>query len=395
MVFPRVYLAIDNCFASKRWTRPREWLELVRELGLGYVEASADTEADPLYCGEPYMEDWARDVARNEKATGVKVVNLYSGHGTYTTLGLGHTDARVRQRMLDQWITPMIRLAARLDAGLGFFCHAFPISALQGPDEYRGAIENLYGQLSQVARFASEQGVTSVGVEQMYSPHQWPWTIAGGKDLVRRVSEKGAPLYLTLDTGHQTGQRRFLRPGPRAIRDAASGATGADAEGGMWLGPESLNAFFEARRARREGISGEDLAFVEREMDRFPSIFSAPEDGDTYSWLESLGCYAPIVHLQQVTGSSSAHQAFTASANAKGIIHPEKVLGALRRSFLQPPEKDLPKRVESIYLTLEIFAGTAERPSEIVGKIRESVAYWRQFIRQDGARLDELPAAGA
>jgi hypothetical protein len=46
--------------------------------------------------------------------------------------------------------------------------------------------------------------------------------------------------------------------------------------------------------------------------------------------------------------------------------------------------------VESIYLTLEIFAGTAEKPVEITRKIRESVAYWRRFIPRDGARLDEL-----
>lgn len=395
MAFPRVYLAIDNCFASKRWTRPEEWLGLVRDLGLGYVEASADTEADPLYCGEQYMADWAEEVARNETATGVKVVNLYSGHGTYTTLGLGHTDARVRQRMLEQWIKPMVRLAARLKAGLGFFCHAFPNSSLQSPDEYHRAIDDLYAQLSQVALFASEQGVTSVGVEQMYSPHQWPWTIAGAEDLVRRVSETGAPFYLTLDTGHQTGQRKYLRPDPVAIKDAARGVSGADAGSGLWLGPESLNEFFETRRERQAGMSEKDLAFIQGEMDRFPFLFSQPEDGNTYAWLEALGCYAPIVHLQQVTGSSSAHQAFTAKANEKGIIRPDEVLRALHRAFLQPSAKDLPKRVESIYLTLEIFAGTAESPSEIVRKVRESVIYWRRFIPRDGARLDELPAAKA
>src|SRR5208337_321025 len=98
MDFPRVYLAIDNCFASKRWTQPMEWMEFVQRAGLNHVEASADTEADPLSCGEEYMKDWTEEVARCEKSTGVKVVNLYSGHGTYTTLGLCHTDKRVRQR---------------------------------------------------------------------------------------------------------------------------------------------------------------------------------------------------------------------------------------------------------------------------------------------------------
>ena len=99
MKFPRIHLAIDNCFASKRWTEPREWLALASSMGLRNVEASADTEADPLYMGSEYMADWIGEVTRCEKDSGVKVVNLYSGHGTYTTLGLGHQDCRVRDRM--------------------------------------------------------------------------------------------------------------------------------------------------------------------------------------------------------------------------------------------------------------------------------------------------------
>src|SRR5208283_4669039 len=123
---PRIHLAIDNCFASKRWTEPREWLDLCGSMGLKYVEASADTEADPLYMGSEYMEDWTAEVARCEQDSGVKVVNLYSGHGTYTTLGLAHHDRRVRDRIRDLWLRPMLAAAEKLHAGLGFFCHAFP-----------------------------------------------------------------------------------------------------------------------------------------------------------------------------------------------------------------------------------------------------------------------------
>ena len=45
---PKIYLAIDNCFGSKRWTEPREWMDTIKSLGVYYVEASADTECDPL-----------------------------------------------------------------------------------------------------------------------------------------------------------------------------------------------------------------------------------------------------------------------------------------------------------------------------------------------------------
>jgi hypothetical protein len=44
-----------------------------------------------------------------------------------------------------------------------------------------------------------------------------------------------------------------------------------------------------------------------REMECYPYLFAKQSDGDTYRWLEELGCYSPIVHLQQTTGGSSAH----------------------------------------------------------------------------------------
>ena len=56
---PKIYLAIDNCFASKRWTDPEKWMNVIKSLGLNYVEASADNECDPLYLGSEYMKRWS------------------------------------------------------------------------------------------------------------------------------------------------------------------------------------------------------------------------------------------------------------------------------------------------------------------------------------------------
>ena len=58
---PKIYLGIDNCFASKRWVRPADWARVIRDLGLKYVEASADTECDPLYMGPEFTRDWIVD----------------------------------------------------------------------------------------------------------------------------------------------------------------------------------------------------------------------------------------------------------------------------------------------------------------------------------------------
>ena len=55
---------------------------------------------------------------------------VHSGHGTYATLGLSHTDYDVRRRFLTDWLYPMLEVAHSLEAGLGFFCQAFPQSVL-------------------------------------------------------------------------------------------------------------------------------------------------------------------------------------------------------------------------------------------------------------------------
>ncbi|WP_010256406.1 TIM barrel protein [Treponema primitia] len=174
MAYPRIYLAIDNCFACKRWTRPKEWCELIAQLGIGYVEASADTELDPLFMGPEYLVSWVEEVQRAQAATGVRVANLYSGHGTYTTLGLTHTDPRVRRRMLDHWFKPMVAAAAQLGAGLIFFAHAFVHTALQNAVLYREAIDVLEQGLIEVNQYAVAIGCENISIKQMYSPHQYP-----------------------------------------------------------------------------------------------------------------------------------------------------------------------------------------------------------------------------
>jgi hypothetical protein len=90
----QICLAIDNCFATERRCEPAEWMLVVRDLGLRYVESGADNQIDPLYSCPAHLDDWRAKVERESEKTGVRVVNYYSWHGTYATLGLGHYDPR-------------------------------------------------------------------------------------------------------------------------------------------------------------------------------------------------------------------------------------------------------------------------------------------------------------
>jgi hypothetical protein len=103
-----------------------------------------------------------------------------------------------------------------------------------------------------------------------------------------------------------------------------------------------------------------------------------------------LAGHAPIVHLQQTTGQSSEHLPFTETCNRRGIIQAERVLQSMYASYSSPVGPELPPRCAEIYLTLELFAGTADYGSAIIDRMRESVLYWRKAVPEDGLRLDEL-----
>lgn len=395
MNMPRLHLALDTCFASKRWTDPREWMQIAVDAGITCLEASADNECDPLYTPPEVLRAWLDAVREASARVGARVVNLYSGHGTYATLGLAHPDPRVRDHIQHRWLVPMIALAAELNAGLGFYCHAFSQTVVNDPMRYAEAEADLTRRLAELARDAAARGLPALSIEQMYSPHQIPWTIRGAERLLKQVYANGSPLYLTLDVGHASGQRRFLRPSRDEIkayllaRKVGSSAEQENAEDNEpWLGSSALYDELDRR------IAGEPVSTLMDEtlrlIDALPQNFADPDDTDPYLWIAHLGAYSSILHLQQTDGTISAHHPFTARYNSAGIITPERIFAALRAAYERPAPEGLPPRCADIYLTLEIYPPTAERPNETLRNIRESAAYWRKALPRDGMSLDAL-----
>ncbi|MBR1560928.1 MAG: hypothetical protein IJ646_11875 [Clostridia bacterium] len=386
---PIIYLGIDNCFASKRWVRPAEWARVIRDLGLKHVEASADTECDPLYMGGAFIADWIEDTRDACAKFGLKVNNVYSGHGTYATCGLSHYDPRVTKRFLDQWMKAQVDTAAALDAGFGFFAHGFEELLLQDDALYCAKLNELYDTLADLAAYAKARGVEA-GIEQMYSPHQPPWRIADAEELMREVYRRsGAPFYITADLGHMNGQQYFLKPDAALVERAILSAREGDPIRRLWLGTEAAHATYKRAVAGEISVAAA-VRSVMADVETHPHLFAVPEDASNDAWVRRCGCYSPIIHLQQTDGKSSPHWTFTPENNKNGIVRPDEFLRALKASYAQPDDPAMPPKCGAITLTFEPFIATAGNTYDLLDGIAEGVRCWRRWVPRDGMRLSEI-----
>ena len=387
---PVIYLGIDNCFASKRWVRPRDWAQVIYDLGLKHVEASADTECDPLYMGPDFTRDWIFDTLDACTKYGIRVNNVYSGHGTYATCGMTHYDPRVSRRFLDEWMKAQVDTARALGAGFGFFAHGFEEPLLQDDYLYSGKLDGLYRDLSELAAYARAQRVDYVGIEQMYSPHQPPWRIADAEELMREVFRRShAPFYITADLGHMNGQQYFLRPDEALVEAAIRRAREGDPIRRLWLGTAAAHKIYRESAAGKMPIS-RAVASIMADVEAHPHLFAAPEDASNDAWVRRVGCYSPIIHLQQTDGKSSPHWTFTAENNRRGIVRPDEFLKALKASFDQPDTPGMPPKCGEVTLTFEPFIATAGNTFDLLDDIAESVACWRRWIPKDGVPLSAI-----
>ena len=387
MVYPKIYLVLDNCFAIKRWIKPIEWMTIAQDLGFGYVQASTDNEIDPLFSTDDYMDDWFGEVKKLEKKTSLKVINFYTGYQTYRTVGLAHYDKRIRDKIMNGWLKNLVMRIADLKAkGLGFCFFAIPHEILQNPDEYSETMRSIYDQMADLAEFAYNNGRVQISNEQMYAPHQPPFTINGTKEFIKKIyAVNQKPSYVTIDVGHMTGQGKFLMPSKERLTEAV------DQNRQVWLGSDAAHQMFDvasrtANEVQRKHLIEEIIA----DMHAHAYMFSTREDSDVYKWIEELACYSPIFHLQQTNGIASSHAAFTPETNRDGIITGEKLLASIKKSYEMNADKPLQELAPEIYLSFEIFSSNTETKTEILTKLKQSIDYWRQFVPEDGISVDQL-----
>jgi D-erythrulose 1-phosphate 3-epimerase len=394
MKYPKIYLVLDNCFAIKRWIKPSEWMELTKEIGFDYAQASTDNEIDPLFSPADYLNDWFQEVQRLEKITGVKVVNFYTGYQTYRTIGLAHHDERVRRKLIDGWFKPLILKISELKAaGVGFSYFAVPDEALQDPLKYKERTDLIFSQLSELTDFAFNNGKIQISFEQMYAPHQPPWTIDGTEFYLKETYKRNKkPIFVTLDVGHMVGQSKFIRPKKDEIAKSLKAENKNSGLPPIWLGSDS--AYKKWNENSEKSLNQKEIEIavdsINSEMDKYPYFFSEERDSDIYSWVEELACFSPIIHMQQTDGIHSSHAAFTPETNKSGIVTGDKLLKAIAKSYDSQIEPGMPPLAEDIYLSFEIFASNVEKKNDIIKKLKQTLEYWRKFVPKDGVTLDKL-----
>jgi hypothetical protein len=267
---------------------------------------------------------------------------------------------------------------------LGFSFFAIPHTVLQDPGKYEKTMELICAQMADIAQFAYENGRVQVSFEQMYAPHQPPFTIKGTKDMLRRIYDiYKKPSYVTIDVGHMVGQRKFLMPKRKQIMRAVK------EKQNIWLGSDEAQRLFE-EGVRSESGREEIAARIEEDVHAHEYLFAENLDSDMYNWLEALGCYSPIIHLQQTDGKTSGHAAFTPETNEKGIVRGDKILESIKESYEANQRSPLQDMTEDIYLSFEIFGANTETGREIIAKLQQSIDYFRQWVPEDGMRLDKL-----
>lgn len=375
--YPRIHLAVDNCFAIKRWVEPAEWMRKVRQLGdIRYIQASTDNEIDPSHNTQMFRDSWVAEVKKYEQELGLKVASFYSGYATYRTVGIASLSKDKRRAMIERYFKPTVDVAASIGAQVGNTLSAYSDTALQNPELFKLTTDYIESSLAGMTVYAGKKGVT-FGYEQMYTPTQGMWTIDDCISCMRNVYARAQfPMYLTIDTAHQAGQSLFMRPAPDEVYSMVK-----KGDPGPWRLPE------EAKKAIRDQQCSDQ---VEKLLDRYSYWFAQPRDADLFEWLRTLGAYSPVVHLQQTDGTYSSHKPFNAKYNAMGIVKPRDVFAAIARSYEQPALDGLPPRVSDIYLAFELFFGITESADNIISDLCESVAWWREYIPQDGMTVDKL-----
>lgn len=182
-------LGINTCFAVKRWPRPDEWAEVVRdELGLDLVQHSLDLV--------DLSADGAADEVREACArTGLTLGSTFTGLAAYSWSLLLDPDEAARRRARE-WYGRVLDFSARAGAATaGGHVGSLSTRDFADPARRDALMGELRSTLAELAAEGRSAGLEAIVFENMACARE-PSTIAGARELLCDG------VRLCLDVGH-------------------------------------------------------------------------------------------------------------------------------------------------------------------------------------------------
>jgi hypothetical protein len=318
-------IGINGAFLTRRWEEPEDFMRLTRELGYRYHEFCADV-LDPFFSGSrAYQLRTARQIADAAARHGVIITDYYTGAATHRFHGLSHSHPSVRARMR-LWIHRAMDIVLALGCDrLGGHWDAFPVEVWTDPRKSELAFRRIIREFRRLASVAKKKGLAALYNEQMYAPSEVPWTLDQGFRFLEQVNRgnSGAPVLLTLDTGHVAGAHY--------------------------------------------GLAGPDVSYIE--------------------WLRRFGAVCEIVHVQQTTPDGSHHWPFAGEYMKAGHVSVAAAVEALHESHALFPGSSLREILapaQKTYLIVEVIPSTTKTETLLLKELEETAVYLRRHIPEGG-----------
>jgi sugar phosphate isomerase/epimerase len=324
-----VDLGVNGAFITRRWEEPDNWMRLTREIGFRNHSFCGDV-IDPFFSGDKVFQlEQAAQVKAAAEKYGVRITDVYTGVATHRFHGLSHSHPSPRARMRE-WIVEAMDLALAMGTDcLGGHWDAFSMEVMESEARYEEAWVRLVNTFRELGKVAADKGMHAIYEEQMYIPSEVPWTLTQAERFLieaNRDNAGAAPVYLTLDVGHQAGMHY--------------------------------------------GLSGPDLDYLE--------------------WIRRFGAFSEVIHLQQTTPDASHHWPFTDAYNERGHIRIPNVRAALEeshRAAADSPIADALQPTDRCWLVAEIIPGSTKNETLLLEELTISAEYLKQFVPEGGIEM--------
>lgn len=241
----RLRLGINTCFAVKRWPRPEDWAQVVRDrLELRLVQHSLDLVNTNL--AAPHLEAQAEDVRKVAATHGLEVHSTFTGLAAYSSNLLLAPDAADRQAHL-AWYRNVIGFTKEIGGhAAGGHVGAYSVTDWRDPARRTALWDALQESLAELATEAMVAGLDYLMVENLAAARE-PSTMAMIGNLLTEGDGQHVPIRLCLDVGHM----------------CVRGTSGADRDPYAWL--RSLGASAPVVQLQQSDANGDHhWPFTER-----------------------------------------------------------------------------------------------------------------------------------